>query len=244
VKTIALIAVFATVLIASVARAQPIGAISAGGSTFVSQMMIPEDTGGDSADVCTVPAHSLGVVTVAKRSGGKSRIDIDVADSIQTDGKNQILVKNPIAHSDGGSAVPNVLFIKELYSEPRKHYIVFHPRDLVPANYIVYCDFVDYPTQVLWASGRALLAYALSGTDLQPSDMASRSLNLGLSLIERDNVLAIGLDAFREELMIQLNKQFPNQVVLVTFLGAFFDNVAQEAYKHAFYEMSPHPLGR
>ena len=212
-----------------------------GRAYVIEQRIEAGDLGWDTAFTCSVPAGSYGVVTIAKISRGPLANVAEVADGISTDGHGHILTSRVMASGEAGS-FPAVL--QEPFDTETKQYkVVLHWKDMNAGRLRVYCDSVNPFEQAAWAAGRAAFFALLSGSDLQTSDNVNRGLNLAWSLMTRDNVMAMGLDAFREEAMIQLNKQFPDSPVLVNFFGAFVDNIAQEQYKHAFYELSPHPFG-
>jgi hypothetical protein len=195
---------------------------------------------------CEVPAFSLGVVTLAKVTPGPSRVDLQIVDKVwgDDDDAHHLRTEGIIAASEGGGQFPQVLVLP-VSSERRAPVVAFLGKDENPASYRLYCDNVN-PAEVLFLSALRAAWVALQGSnpDIKTSDNVNRGINAALSVIQRDNVLAIGLDAAREEAMIQLTKEYPDNDVLLTFFGAVIDNTLQDVYKHALWEMSPEHLRR
>jgi hypothetical protein len=158
---------------------------------------------------------------------------------LQRDTKGNITASDIIAHDYGSNTLPKVVFI-EPDADTTDRLVVIHARDDIPATYRLYCDYVSIPEQVGWATAKTIAnaIFRNAAPDAASDDNIGRALTLGLSLAQRNNVMAIGLDEFREEIILQLEKQFPDSPNLVIFLTAFTVDVVQEGYKHAFYEMS------
>lgn len=213
--------------------------LKAGESTIYEHRLVAHDKAYSIAYTCTVPTGAAGVVTLAKQTGGPSRHDLEVADRIVRDGPLHIRSTGIVAQQNGGAPYPSVVIIPPDFSGPISWPIVVHARDEQPARYRVYCDSVNLFEQAAWAAAETALVAFLSGSGLDAGDNVGQAANLGLSLIMRDNLLAVGLDAAREEMLIELARQFPNDKLTMRFFGAFLANVLQATYKSAVYEMSP-----
>lgn len=188
---------------------------------------------------CTVPAWSIGAITIAKQENSPSSHGIEIVDQVRAvHGEQWYETGGLIARGESDGTLPAVAFIPFTNVE-RSHIVVIHGDDQNPdVVYRLYCSSVHVGRQALYAVLEGLATYAFAGSDLG-SDNVGRAFGLGLALLQRNNVLAVGIDVAREEMLIGLREVMPNNPALVTTIVAFYMNVVQEMYNDALYEMSP-----
>ncbi len=247
-KTLLAAAIFTAATLGSMARpahtqsldAVTLGVMQSGDMKRPRQRITSDDPGYDAIYGCVVPSGSLGIVTVAKTTSGPMAVIVEAAKSFATDGHGHVITTDVIDRANLGSK-PAVLWTGAT-SEEHTLWFAIEFKDTNAGKFHVYCDHVDLGKQLAFAALRTAITYAVSGTSLETSNNTARGINLMLSILAHgNNVMAIGLDAAREEMVIKLNQQFPNSPLLVNFLSDVFTNVAGGIYEHAFYEMS-HPF--
>lgn len=188
---------------------------------------------------CTVPAWSIGAITIAKQESRPSSHGIEVVNRVRSvHGEQWYETEDVIVQGESNGTLPAVVLIPFTNVE-RSHIVVIHGDDENPdVVYRLYCSSVHVGKQALFAVIEGLATYAFAGSDLG-SDNVGRAFGLGLALLQRNNVLAVGIDVAREEMLIGLRELMPNNPALVTTIVAFYMNVTQEMYNDALYEMSP-----
>ena len=142
---------------------------------------------------------------------------------------------------------PSVVFIGPSGST-RNRFIYITDEVIRSSEYRVYFNTVNIAEELLEATaiaaGQAIFEsfleelFGLEGNDGGDNAMMSRAVGLGLSILQRDNVLAVGVDAVINEIGLALQREFPNNRFIVLAGTNFFGSVLQQLYGPAFRLMS------
>lgn len=194
-----------------------------------------------------VPADSLAVVTLARRDG-RGEVDISVGTGLRRAGNGSYYVSDELAEADSEDSVPNVAFT-DPHSDRRTLTVLLTRTNMRPGVWRIYYHYVNLPDEIgaaiaegtAWYGGMALLR-EIFGTgdeeeDAERSRNVERGLNFGLSVLQRTNAAAVGVDVLLNEINGSIAEAFGGTSWVYYVLSAFFENIIQEIYKYALAEI-------
>lgn len=193
-----------------------------------------------------VPAFEIGVVTLV-RVEGASDFDTEVVSEIRAINAFQAQTSGLIARNVDTDRLPNVTIIPAPSSTTTYPMRIYSATN-GPGRYVIHYHTVNIGEHLFMAGAQTGLQYiveSMLGSFFSDSSSGSggldvnlqRAANLGLSFLQRDNLLAIGFDAAANEVSIALREQFPSAPLIVDFGVNLFGNVVQDIYQHAFRAM-------